>query len=70
MILIIMIKIIVSGRHEYQALIDVVDPTDHIAMGGIKNARHIATQMILAMLRVGPNKRLFDMVSFVGTSSV
>ncbi len=44
------IIIIITFGHEHQALMDEVDFTDHLAMGGIKDSRHIATQMIPVML--------------------
>ncbi len=49
---------------------DMVNSTDHMAMGGIKDARHIATQMIPVMLKVDPNQRQFDLVLFDGAFSV
>ncbi len=48
----------------------IVDSTNHMAMGQIKDARYVAMQMIPAMLIVDPNKILFDMVSFDDASSV
>mmetsp|Transcript_1214 Transcript_1214/g.2749 ORF Transcript_1214/g.2749 Transcript_1214/m.2749 type:complete len:180 (+) Transcript_1214:2050-2589(+) len=69
-ILIITIKSNILGGHEHQGLMDVVDSTDLMAMGGIRDARHIATQMISVMLEVEPNQRLFDMELFDGASSV
>lgn len=49
-ILILIMNYINSGRCEHQALIDVMDSTNHMAMGGIKNTTYIATTMIPSMM--------------------
>ncbi len=58
------------GGHEFQALMDVVDSTNHMATGGVKDAEYLAKQFIPVMQKIDPKCELFDVVVFDGAANV
>ncbi len=49
---------------------DVVDSTEHMANGGVKDAEFLAKQFIPVMHKIDPQCELFDMVIFDGAANV
>ena len=65
-----MINIMTASAHNPQALCDVVDCSDHMADGGIKDARYLSSKYINTMMKFDPNGDRYDMVVFDGASNV
>mmetsp|Transcript_4529 Transcript_4529/g.9435 ORF Transcript_4529/g.9435 Transcript_4529/m.9435 type:complete len:217 (-) Transcript_4529:1547-2197(-) len=63
-------NVLFAGGYEHQALIDVIDSSDHMAAGGVKDARYIASKIMPLMENIDPKKELFDMVVFNGAANV
>lgn len=63
-------NLMASGVHEPAALLDVVDSTGHMAQGGMKDARYLSQKFLLEMIKLDPNKRFIDLVTFDGAKNV
>lgn len=58
------------GGHETQALMDVINSTNHMVNGGVKDAKYLAQQILPLMTKVDPDKKAFDFVLFDGAANV
>jgi len=63
-------NVLFAGGYEHQALIDVIDSSNHMAIGGVKDARYIASKIMPLMEDIDPKKESFDMVVFDGAANV
>mmetsp|Transcript_13595 Transcript_13595/g.28714 ORF Transcript_13595/g.28714 Transcript_13595/m.28714 type:complete len:234 (-) Transcript_13595:83-784(-) len=61
---------LISRGYEFHALMDVVDSTEHMANGGVKDAEYLTKQFIPVMQKIDPQYELFDMVAFDGAANV
>ena len=64
------LNILCSGVHNHNALLEIVDCTDHCAEGNKKDAQYIADTMKPHILKIDPSKQCVDFVIFDGASNV
>ncbi len=57
---------LISGDYEFQALMDVVNSTEHMSNEGVKDAEYLTKQFIHVMQKIYPKYELFDMVVLDG----
>jgi len=65
-----LVNILCSGKNSPVAVLEVVDCSDHMSVGGKKNAEFIANIFLPHIQRLDPNKTLTDCVFFDGASNV
>ncbi len=65
-----MINVMTASAYNPQALCDVIDCSDYMADGGIKDARYICSKYIPVMQKFDPDGNRYDMVVFDGASNV
>ena len=65
-----MINIMMASAYNPQALCDVIDCSDHMADGGIKDARFLSSKYIPVMQKFDPYGERYDTVVFDGASNV
>ncbi len=51
-------------------LIDVIDSSDHMATGDVKDAWYLVSKIMLLMEEIDVKNELFDMIVFDGTANV
>ncbi len=56
----------IFGGYEFQALMDVVNSTEHMSNEGVKDAEYLTKQFIHVMQKIYPKYELFDMVVLDG----
>lgn len=57
-----LVNVLAAGIYEPEAVRDIIDYTDHMAMGGIKDARYLARQLMPTMKELNPDKDDIDML--------
>ena len=65
-----LMNILAAGVHEPHGLLDIIDCTDHMAEGGVKDAAYISELILPLMRELDPMKVLFDMNTFDGAKNV
>ena len=64
------LNILCSGVHNHNALLQIIDCTDHCAEANKKDAQYIADTMKPHIMKLDPTKECVDFVIFDGTSNV
>ena len=65
-----LINIMASGVHERSAVLDIVDTTQHLSEGGVKDAEYIANLFVEHINEIDPQHMYVDSVFFDGAASV
>ena len=65
-----LINILASGAHNTAAVLEIVDCTKHMAIGGKKDARYIASLFEKHMKKLDPRKEIIDLLYFDGAANV
>ena len=63
-------NVLSAGVYELTAIKDIVDCTDHMAVGKVKDTRYLARQLMPTMTELDPEKDVIDMLAFYGASNV
>lgn len=63
-------NLLASGVHEPAAVIDVIDCSGHMSLGGKKDASYIANLFLPWFRKMDPRHELIDLVYFDGASNV
>ena len=65
-----MINVLASTPSNPSFVIDVIDCTDHMAIGGKKDAEYISNKMLPIMVKIDPHKHLIKGIIFDGAGNV
>ena len=65
-----LINIMASGVHERSAVLDIVDTTQHLSEGGIKDAEYIANLFVDHINDIDPKHMHVDSIFFDGAANV
>ncbi len=60
----------ITGGLEHKDFFDVIDSTNHMACGGVKDAWYLGSKMMPLIKNVDTKKEFFDMVVFDGVANV
>ncbi len=65
-----MINVMTASAYNPQALCDVIDCSDHMADGDMKDAQYLSSKYIQVMQKLDPNGDRYNMVVFDGAFNV
>jgi hypothetical protein len=65
-----LINVLAAGVHNPGCVLDIVDCTEHMSEGGIKDADYISREMIPLMKSIDPEQKKIDLILFDGAGNV